>query len=109
MAHTPGPWVYDPTNKFYKDAPFIVWTSRGPGYGAIAETKSSGLMPRGDGTEQADNARLTAAAPDLLKACKEFVKWYGERTGEADKLLPIEQQPPEIQEGMRAIAKAEPQ
>lgn len=51
-----------------------------------------------------------AAAPDLLEALRDCVKWYGNRANDDfrndDSLLPIDQQPPEIQRAMRAIAKA---
>lgn len=51
-----------------------------------------------------------AAASELLEALRDCVKWYGNRTNDDfrndDSLRPIDQQPPEIQRAMRAIAKA---
>lgn len=64
MKHTPGPWVVDPAVRqgFTVYAPkegFIVGTQDEEGrYGAI---------------ESEANARLIAAAPDLLEALKELV------------------------------------
>lgn len=68
--HTPGPWIYEPESQDYRNAPYMVWTSKGPGYGTIAETNPTGLLPTSP-DEQAANARLIAAAPDLLAACQE--------------------------------------
>ena len=68
--HTPGPWVYAPKSTAYGiQSPFMVWTSKGPGYGTVATTNTCGLMPT-DPLRQAADARLIAAAPDLLAACK---------------------------------------
>lgn len=51
-----------------------------------------------------------AAVPELLEALRDCVKWYGNRMNDDfrndDSLRPIDQQPPEIQRAMRAIAKA---
>lgn len=51
------------------------------------------------------NARLIAAAPDLLEALDTVVFWYGKR-GPDDNLLPIDRQEDDIAKAMRAIAKA---
>lgn len=56
--HTPGPWVYEgPRNSI------IVWADDG---------ESRICFMTSDGPAEA-NARLIAAAPDLLKALKEAV------------------------------------
>lgn len=53
-----------------------------------------------------DNARLIAAAPELLDACRGFVEEYGLRCGPADGLAPAAEQAPVVAAAMRAIAKA---
>ena len=66
MKHTPGPWVVDPAVRqgFTVYAPkegFIVGTQDEEGrYGAI---------------ESEANARLIAAAPELLEALKSVIAW----------------------------------
>lgn len=47
-----------------------------------------------------------AAAPDLLEAAQACVLWYANRDPKRDQPYPIENQPPEIQRAMAAIAKA---
>lgn len=74
MKHTPGPWqrfddggeindqhVYGPE---YAD---VVWGPDGPGHGVIADCSPHGQCAT---EETIANARLIAAAPDLLVACK---------------------------------------
>jgi hypothetical protein len=62
MQHTPGPWgaEYEPE--------YGVWKVMSYDYFDVAETS-----PFRSGTEQAANARLLAAAPDLLTALEQFV------------------------------------
>lgn len=50
-------------------------------------------------------SRITTA-PELLAVAQDCVLWYANRNPENDKLWPIENQPPEIQRAMIAIAKA---
>lgn len=58
------------------------------------------------------NARLIAAAPELLEALDEMVRWYAKRetasmfVSGGEGLLPIEAQDEEVQQAIRAIAKA---
>jgi hypothetical protein len=62
-GHTPGPWtVYDD---------FYIKVDR-PGYigGSHAEVKSCDAVPPQNRDEHKANARLMAAAPDLLAALK---------------------------------------
>ncbi len=72
MKHTPGPWIYDPKNNSYINSPYMIWTSKGPGHGTVAETNSVGLNPT-DPDMQAADACLIAAAPDLLEMCKKVL------------------------------------
>ena len=66
MRHTPGPW------NFEKHENFVVYV----GNNEICE------LYEGD---QEANARLIAAAPELLEACEYVVKWHRENdTGEGE-------------------------
>lgn len=59
MKHTPGPWRFNAHGAIF-----------GPG-GEPIQTCGEYAIRFGEGTEEAfANARLIAAAPDLLKACK---------------------------------------
>jgi len=60
--HTPGPWTYDPTTDPNAD---IV-----SAYGLVART--TGHQTNQQDNEGRANARLIAAAPDLLASCQEF-------------------------------------
>lgn len=65
MKHTPGPWVIDAN-------PFEVWISKGPGHGLVCHCAP--YCPPSPNSEQGQefvaNARLIAAAPELLEALK---------------------------------------
>lgn len=75
MAHTPGPWWLRPTHDHGK---YILGSSSAGSEHAVAECHS------GD-----DNARLIAAAPDLLAACeraKGFVESWEKQLGDWDEV-----------------------
>lgn len=61
-AHTPGRWRVQPH-------PGGAWRIIGPGKRTRSEANLADILPRYDG-QGAANARLMAAAPDLLKACR---------------------------------------
>ncbi len=68
--HTPGPWKVSTT---YKDfaagrAAIVPWSDQGR---TLAEVRPIKCYPA---SEVAANARLIAAAPDLLAACKRMVR-----------------------------------
>ena len=67
--HTPGPWVI-------ADNPYEVWTSKGPGYGLVAHCAPycPPSLSSEQGREFAANARLIAAAPDLLEALRNLIE-----------------------------------
>ncbi len=71
--HTPGPWKYCPDARGYgKRAQRIIWGAKGPGYGAIAEVS---YFPS---EEIEANARLIAAAPEMLAALESLEAWSQE-------------------------------
>ena len=81
--HTPGPWrtVEVPTSigTCHRIFP-LAWGDEPPTHGGICvyDDRTS-LNPHADG-EQAANARLIAAAPDLLDALETMLRrcdWYG--------------------------------
>ncbi|MGL4576345.1 MAG: hypothetical protein ACRCV9_16295 [Burkholderiaceae bacterium] len=79
LCHTPGPWFHKPFGP--RSAAQIVTCSLGDARGDIANV----LCSLGAKTEQQaiGNARLIAAAPDLLKACvlvEELSKNFDART-----------------------------
>jgi len=72
-THTPGPWFIH--ERFSSDGTFDIWDKPDALRGArwLADVKTyGGAFP--DVPEAEANARLIAAAPELLAACKEFVR-----------------------------------
>ena len=71
-AHTPGPWKlllsYDACP--HKIVGPVIWRSAGAVYGTITEVHHTGARDSRYGPEQTANARLIAAAPDLLEALR---------------------------------------
>ena len=71
--HTPGPWEYLTETTYAGDYPY------GVGHKVKMGNELLTISCHGYGADEffeeaAANARLIAAAPDLLKACKEFVR-----------------------------------
>lgn len=66
--HTPGPWVHIPNENFRSGA-VLIWTSKGPGHGAICELSGPNHYAETMAQHEA-NAALIAAAPDLLAAAE---------------------------------------
>ena len=72
MSHTPGPWGYHEFGIQLGKGRFYIDQQNGiHGIAAIIplETASAALSPE----EHEANARLIAAAPDLLAACEEML------------------------------------
>ncbi len=70
QGHTPGPWTVDLENTFECRVP-VVRDSRG-----MMVARTSGTLIHSE-TELEGNARLIAAAPDLLAACETYVNEAG--------------------------------
>lgn len=94
--HTLGPWKAEPS----ENVPGF-WRV-GPADGDVVYVT---LRPESVGA----NARLIAAAPDLLRALRQVVELFGMRDphDDEDGLLPAHRQLPEIAAALAAIAKAE--
>ena len=93
VKHTPGPWQwtqhFDPTISIYKD-----------GFGQIARLYDSSA-----GTGKA-NARLIAAAPDLLEALQGILGYFDSGDGVSVSQATIKAGSGEIKAARAAIAKA---
>ena len=67
--HTPGPWIHVVNDPVYgSTGDCYVWTSKGPGYGVLADTS------RGPFARREANARLISAAPDLYEALQDLLE-----------------------------------
>jgi hypothetical protein len=63
--HTPGPWQQHDNAPVYGERyAATVWGPEGPGHGLIADCRQLGA------DEDLANAKLIAAAPDLLEAAR---------------------------------------
>lgn len=63
-THTPGPWAFRMTG--WRTNPFAIYSPRRPGAVACVPARTSVPLD-----EQSANARLIAAAPDLLAALEQ--------------------------------------
>lgn len=71
--HTPGPWY-----SFQCLPPSIAWSINQSEKSVVASVSGSALH-RPDKESEA-NARLIAAAPELLAACREALYWMGQES-----------------------------
>ena len=99
--HTPGPWRVNGGGK-------LRWISADSKVATHSDdvnrnTPSDNMVC--ESVYEAD-ARLIAAAPELLEALRMFVVWYGRRD-KHDTLLPPKKQEAELAQAMRTTAKAE--
>lgn len=105
MAHTPGPWTtltYDPILRCKLiDAYFVVIDKLG---GRVARVE-----PRSTDEEEIANAKLIAAAPDLLDACRAIAREYDAETATRDWPTANDFASFCIEQAQAAIAKAEGQ
>lgn len=106
--HTPGPWEcsYHSQGSFFTDKGVIEGTwmiHRSLHKGPQKSIQAVAIVPGVDHGQYRANARLIAAAPDLLAACKLLVRVAG--------LVPIFQigdGAEALEHGVAAITKAEP-
>lgn len=83
MSHTPGPWVKDIAKWRDEDAEsemIMVFGKEGVGYGRIAHVYAE------CGGEVEANARLIAAAPELLEALESARNWIGPNSTQLTRL-----------------------
>lgn len=97
VKHTPGPLAIFPE----RDRQWL-WVMDALGTKRVARV----VLYDGLEDEMEANARLIAAAPDLLEAAQNAVEEWGMRAGDDDALLPSSEQPESIAALMRAIARA---
>ncbi|HEJ1718327.1 hypothetical protein [Pseudomonas aeruginosa] len=69
MKHTPGPWFINGHERYTK------YVEARIGGGWVQEVAACG--PTENPEQQEANARLCAAAPELLEACQAFKRLYG--------------------------------
>jgi hypothetical protein len=69
VEHTPGPWKVEPSSK-HRDRLYVWDSDEWPNMVCIAEVKEGRYIG-----ELRANAQLIAAAPDLLEAVKQFVRY----------------------------------
>lgn len=91
VRYTPGPWVTQP-DQLGRDG--ARWWVHDGDYGDIALVLAPLVREDWVAEEAEANARLIAAAPDLLAACRALAKWMddrgpmmGGRTGEVHRLV----------------------
>lgn len=113
--HTPGPWAYRPQK--YDDWGYVRGPEQGDGFQPfICQAKDMRAMDddvlnehRRNGTDPWEaNARLIAAAPDLLEALEEIRDLLWSRPDISDRLRPLMGFAEEAtnQKAARALAKA---
>ncbi len=80
-AHTPGPW-----SAFTAQVSQFSKTSRGTV--AVEQTRAVvAELPARATAETEANARLIAAAPDLLAACQRIADWIEESDGDTGSMV----------------------
>lgn len=70
--HTPGPWTWD------DGSPWIYREINGATVARVAEDNGHMVAEYRKPMPMSANARLIAAAPDLLEACRAALEWLGE-------------------------------
>jgi hypothetical protein len=86
--HTPGPWSY---RKVPRKQEWEINTGRCPNSGHESWTGMSVVFGCDDYPKMGKiageaNARLIAAAPDLLEACKAMIDYYGSASANVEAL-----------------------
>lgn len=109
--HTPGPWAVQKAEDCLgrKLDDLVEWVVTGNEHDLWISTGPTWDQDHSEESEA--NARLIAAAPELLEALVHMVKWHGKRElptsdSKVESLLPIDQQNDEVRLAMQAIAKA---
>lgn len=91
--HTPGPWRVEHSAP---EEGFDAWVIDDPTHGYTIATVADTFNKR---SENAANAHLIAAAPEMLAALKEYVRDYGDNEDGDSQLM--------AEKARAAIAKAE--
>ena len=103
--HTPGPWHVEERGLYVRDR---VWVSAGDVRVAQVDQEYYGAEPVGTSR---GNARLIAAAPELLEALRPFAfyaeQWLADDTVPEDAAIAIVCRKSELRAAAAAIAAAE--
>ena len=80
-THTPGPWTVESCRN-EDGSPFLSISGQGPFGAWLADIQPASVNGKPLGVTQRDeaNARLIAAAPDLLSALIGMMNRYGDKT-----------------------------
>lgn len=102
--HTPGPWMLTESDRFDKEMVITTQHRLDESIGCICEMDVyfTGQI----GIEQEANARLIAAAPDLLEAAQRFVEVMDESFDHPDTASEIDKLNKVADAARAAIAKA---
>lgn len=104
MKHTPGPWKAE----FWDYGDELWFGGSGAGMWSIGPAYLGGDGPEKEGLERMEaDARLIAAAPDLLAALKTFVAEYVELVESGDAGFWDAEEEAKVIAARAAIAKAE--
>lgn len=76
--HTPGPWN---TNRTLLNGTLVAWHITSAKAGSVDPIANSSADTRRSVDEEADNASLIAAAPDMLEALQHVAAYDAERLG----------------------------
>ncbi|WP_372483800.1 hypothetical protein AB9H29_12180 [Stenotrophomonas sepilia] len=109
--HTPGPWEvahggHGSPHGFVIDEYYVLNRTVADDVAIAADIVDPATQMPSEA-----NARLIAAAPELLEALVNMVKWHGKREWptsdfKVENLLPSDHQNEEVRLAMQAIAKA---
>ncbi len=101
-AHTPGPWHVNSTEAHGEACSYaaLIIGAESAGSPCVASLEFGGTIETDSETTKA-NARLIAAAPELLAALEGMIALSGLRTD-----IPLEKMPKRLQVAVSAIAKA---
>lgn len=100
IKHTPGPWVASETDDFGD----ITISTEAGGLAIAAVVNGAFMAMGGKEAEQEANARLIAAAPDLLQSLKSLLAFVRDHSENGEVIPPYTI---EHERAIAAIAKAE--
>lgn len=101
--HTQGPWRLQDTRHCSTNAWVVHVRKPGVNKVTVANIPHKATI---DQDEAKHNARLIAASPEMFDLLVRFVGWYSNKDlKDFNLVMPIQNQPPEIQDAMRLLDK----